>query len=131
MIVVDASALTEMLAFAGERGEAAARALGRDVEWCAPAHWSAEVFSAIRGLTLGGQLSDAAGRQAVARIPRLTIDGVGLEGLMGQMWALRPEISGYDSAYVALARLRCLTLVTADGRLARAAVRHCRVEALH
>jgi predicted nucleic acid-binding protein len=44
------------------------------------------------------------------------------------MWQLRANISGYDAAYVALAESRQLTLVTADGRLARAATQYCRVE---
>ncbi len=33
-----------------------------------------------------------------------------------------------DRAYVALAELRALTLITSDGRLARAATPFCRVE---
>jgi predicted nucleic acid-binding protein len=44
------------------------------------------------------------------------------------MWRCKDEISGYDSAYVALAATRQITLVTADARVARAATRHCRVE---
>jgi predicted nucleic acid-binding protein len=46
------------------------------------------------------------------------------------MWELRHGISGYDAAYVALAESRGLTLVTSDGRLARAATAVCRVECI-
>jgi predicted nucleic acid-binding protein len=41
------------------------------------------------------------------------------------MWQLQSGISGYDAAYVALAEARDLTLVTSDGRLARAATPFC------
>lgn len=128
MIVVDASALITMLVYADARGLRAREALATDVEWAAPEHWKAEVFSAIRGLVLGGHLSDTAGRRALARIPRLVVDHVGLDGLMSRMWDMRDTISGYDVAYVALAEQRRLTLVTADSRLARAATRYCRVQ---
>lgn len=130
MIVVDASAFIELLAYEGSRGERARRVLGGDVGWCAPEHWKAEVFSAVRGLMLGGQLSEVFAARAITRLPRLAVDGVDLDGLLGDMWKLRHQVSGYDAAYVALARQRGLTLVTADARLARAAVRHCRVESL-
>ncbi len=130
MIVVDASVLTEMLAFGGSTGDRAARALERDLGWCAPEHWRAELFSAIRGLALGGRLREDDARWIIARIPQLTVDHVELDGLLDDMWKLRHEVSGYDAAYVALAKQRGLTLVTADARLARAAVRHCRVESL-
>lgn len=130
MIVVDASALIELLVYEGSRGERARRVLTRDLGWCAPEHWKAEVFSAVRGLTLGGQLSEVFASRAVQRLPRLAIERVDLDGLLDDMWALRHEVSGYDAAYVALAEQRGLTLVTADAGLARAAVRHCRVESL-
>ena len=128
MIVVDASAFTQMLVYSGERGVRARKVVARDTEWCAPEHWKAEVFSAIRGLVLGGHLAQETARRAIEQLPRIVVDHVGVDGLLPLMWQLRNEVSGYDAAYVALARQRHLTLVTADGRLARAAVRHCRVE---
>jgi predicted nucleic acid-binding protein len=86
------------------------------------------VFVAVRGLALGGKISTDQAARAVDRIPRLAVDHVSLDPLLPRMWQLREEISGYDAAYVALAEARQLTLVTADGRLARAATRYCRVE---
>lgn len=130
MIVVDASAFTEMLVFSGGRGRLARETLASDLEWCAPEHWKAEVFSAIRGLALGGHLSDTAASAALGRIPRMAVDHVDLDGLLPLMWQLRHDISGYDAAYVALARQRGLVLVTGDGRLARSATPHCRIHLL-
>ncbi|UYM04685.1 type II toxin-antitoxin system VapC family toxin [Solicola gregarius] len=130
MIVVDASALIELLVYEGSRGQRARDVLSRDEVWCAPEHWKAEVFSAVRGLMLGGQLGEVYASRAITRLPMLAVEGVDLNGLLNGMWQLRHEVSGYDAAYVALAQQRRLTLVTADAHLARAAVRHCRVESL-
>lgn len=128
MIVVDASVLANMLVYADDRGRKARAVLARDTEWSAPEHWKAEVFSVIRGLTLGHKITEAQGLRVVDRLPQLGIDTVSLDDLLPRMWQLRAGISGYDAAYVALAEARGLTLVTSDGRLARTATTFCRVE---
>jgi predicted nucleic acid-binding protein len=128
VIVVDASVLTTMLVYADERGRKVRMTLGRDTEWAAPEHWKAEVFSAVRGLALSRKIDEGPARRAVGRIPRLAIDHVSLDDLLPRMWELRDRVSGDDAAYVALAEARNLTLVTADGRLARTASAICRVE---
>lgn len=127
MIVADASVLTDALVYSDERGRKARAALARDVHWGVPEHWKAELFSALRGLALGGKVDVGTVARAVARIPRLGVETVPLDGLLSKMWDLRSSISGYDAAYVALAQARGAELVTADARLARTAVNHCRV----
>ena len=117
-----------MLAYSDKRGRRARTALRRDPEWAAPEHWKAEVFSAIRGLALGRKIGEEQARHAVDRLPRLAVDCISLDGLLSRMWQLRNAVGGYDSGYVALAEARDLTLVTSDGRLARAATPFCRVE---
>lgn len=128
MIVVDASVMATMLVYADSRGRKARAVLGRDTEWAAPDHWKAEVFSVIRGLTLCGKITAEQARNTVDRLPELAVDQVSLDGLLARMWQVRANISGYDSAYVALAEARGLTLVTSDARMARAATSFCRVE---
>ena len=128
MIVVDASVLGNALVYADDRGLRARAALGRDPEWAAPEHWKAEVFSVLRGLTLGQKITSGVGQRGVGRIPRLGIDTVPLDDLLPRMWQIRESINGYDAAYVALAEARALTLVTADGKLAKAATSYCRIE---
>ncbi len=127
MIVVDASVLANMLVYADVRGRRARAVLGRDTEWAAPEHWKVDVFSVMRGLTLGKKISEEQARRAVARIPHLGIDHVPVDVLLPRMWQLREGISAYAAAYVALAEARDLTLVTSDGRLARAATSFCSV----
>jgi predicted nucleic acid-binding protein len=128
VIVIDASVLANVLLYADDRGRKARSVLGRDTEWAAPEHWKAEVFSVIRGLALGSKINEMQALRAIDRLPHLGIDHVSLDDLLPRMWQLRAGISGYDAACVALAEARNLTLVTADGRLARGATSYCRVE---
>lgn len=128
MIAVDASVIVNAVAFADRRGRAARSALAQDLVWAAPVHWTAEVFSAVRGLTLGGKLTESQGRRALAWMSRLEVDEVPLDSLFAGMWDVRESMTGYDAAYVVLAAARSVTLVTADARLARAASQHCRVQ---
>ncbi|GGL02518.1 type II toxin-antitoxin system VapC family toxin [Mangrovihabitans endophyticus] len=128
MIVVDASAVASMLVYTDDRGRKARAAMGRDPEWTAPEHWKVEVFSVMRGLALGGKLTDEQASRAVARLPRLGVETVQVDELLPRMWQMKANISAYDAAYVALAERRGLTLVTADARLARASTAFCRVE---
>jgi predicted nucleic acid-binding protein len=128
MIVVDASALANMLVYADGRGRRARDLLARDTQWAAPELWMVEVFSVLRGLSLAGKITNALAERSLARLPQLGIDHVPIAPLLPYMWRWRDEISGYDATYVALAATRHITLITADARLARAATRHCRVE---
>lgn len=128
MIVVDASVLANTLLYVDERGRRARAVLGSDAEWAAPEHWKAEVFSVVRGLTLGSKIKEEQAVRALDRLPLLGVDHVSLDELLPRMWQLRTNISGYDAAYVALAEARGLSLVTSDTRLARAATSYCRVE---
>jgi predicted nucleic acid-binding protein len=128
MIVVDASVLANMLVYADDRGRRARAVLARDTQWAAPEHWMIEVFSVLRGLCLAGKITDSLAQRSIDRLPQLGVDHAPVATLLPYMWRCKDEISGYDSAYVALAATRRITLVTADGRLARAATRHCGVE---
>ena len=128
MIVVDASVIASMLVYTDDRGRKARAVMGRDFEWTAPEHWKVEAFSVMRGLVLGGKLTDAQASRAVGRITRLGVDTVAVDDLLPRIWQLKANISAYDAAYVALAERRDLTLVTADARLARASTAYCRVE---
>ncbi|MFV2083968.1 type II toxin-antitoxin system VapC family toxin [Micromonospora sp. LOL_021] len=128
MIVVDASVIASVLVYSDDRGRKARAVLGRDPEWAAPEHWKVEVFSVMRGLALGGKITNETAARAVDRISRLGVDTVPIDDLLTRMWQVKANISAYDAPYVALAERRALTLVTADGKLARAASAYCRVE---
>jgi predicted nucleic acid-binding protein len=127
MIVVDASVLGNALVYTDERGRKARAALARDTQWAAPEHWMVEVFSVLRGLTLGGKIEVSVAEQAVGRLTDLGIDHVPIASLLPTMWAYRSQMTANDAGYVALAAVRGVTLVTADARLATSATRHCGV----
>lgn len=128
MIVTDASAIVDMLVDNGAKGARASAVLESDPRWAVPDHWPVEMYSAIRGLAVGRKISEQHAIDAIEGMLRLTVRQVAVRELIPRMWQLRHSFTGYDAAYVALAELRGLTLVTSDGRLARAAVPYCRVE---
>jgi predicted nucleic acid-binding protein len=128
LIVADAAAVADAMTREGSAGERARAALAQDERWLVPEHWPAEVFSAIRGLYLGGKLTETAAEQAIRRLARTSVEQASVRPLLVRMWALRHNFGAYDAPYVALAAQHDLTLVTGDERLARAAVAHCRVQ---
>jgi len=128
MIVVDTTAMSNMLVYTDDRGRRVRKALARDIKWAAPEHWKAEVISVIHELTSDRMIGEAQALRAVDRLPHLAVDTVSLDELLPRMWELRNAVSGYDAAYIALAEKRGCTLVTADVRLARVAMSYCRVE---
>jgi predicted nucleic acid-binding protein len=119
VIVVDASALADALVDDGPMGDAARTALVSDPHWAAPAHLLVEVVSVIRGKALGGKLVLVRAQEAIAALPTLVIDQVGIAQLVDRMWQLRGNISAYDAAYVAAAERLACPLITGDGRLAK------------
>lgn len=127
MIVVDASVLADALVGDGEVGDRARLALAPDPRWCAPEHLLVEVFSAIRGLVLGGEVTDGRARQALVALGEAAIDIIGTAPLLDRMWQLRANVSGYDAAYVAVAEALQCPLITADGRLANTPGIRCEI----
>lgn len=79
-----------------------------------------ELAHALRGQVLRGSVPEADARRALDRWMRLGLGRVGGVGLLGRVWALKENLSGYDATYVALAEALDCTLVTADRRLSAA-----------
>ncbi|MDQ3432813.1 MAG: type II toxin-antitoxin system VapC family toxin [Actinomycetota bacterium] len=127
MIVVDASALTNALTDDGPVGQSSRAELARDAHWAAPEHLAVEIFSAIRGLHLGGKISRQRALDALDTMMASHIESVGTTALVPRMWQLRDHLSGYDAAYVAAAETHGCPLVTADVRLARSGDLRCEV----
>ena len=57
----------------------------------------------------------------------MSIDLLNTAPLLGRMWQLRDNLTGYDAAYVAVAELNDCPLVTADQRLSRAPESRCEI----
>lgn len=129
MIVVDASALAPALCDDGEDGALARTRLSTEV-LTAPQLLDLEVTSVVRGLLRSGQITAERAAAALADLRELPVERAGHRDLLGRCWELRENLTPYDAAYVALAELLGLVLVTADRSLSRAPGVRCGVEVL-
>ena len=126
MIVVDASAITEVL-LARSRAAAIRVALSLHTELYVPAHFHAEVLSALRRYSLRNELSDLGTAEALANLSDLRALTYPIRELTRAIWELRFNLTTYDAAYLALARRLDAGLITLDGALAEAAARDGRL----
>lgn len=118
MIVVDSAALVDALT-AVEGSEDLRAELGAG-ELHAPTLLDFEIVSALRGLTLGGQLSAARAQDALTDFDDLPIHRWPSDAaLRRRAFSLRANLTAYDAAYVALAEALECPLLTRDARLAR------------
>ena len=128
MIVLDASALVELLLGTGPgRGigeRVADPALGVHVPHLA----DVEVTQALRRYVREGELDAASAAGALEDLRALDLQRHSHEPLLDRVWALRANLTAYDAVYVALAEALDTTLLTCDGRLARAPGMSRRVE---
>lgn len=129
MLVVDASCLFEVVADTPRAAEIAGR-LAADPDQAAPQVVDVEVFGVIRAHYLRGHLDGTAAAQAVADLRDWPGDRVAHRMLLDRAWELRDSVRGWDAFYVAVAEAFEATLVTLDGRLARAHGIRCRVDVL-
>jgi predicted nucleic acid-binding protein len=87
-----------------------------------------EVAQVLRRFTLRGDIQPEQGRQALQDLADFPMDRHSHEMLLPRIWALRENLTAYDATYVALAELLGATLLTRDGRIARAPGHSARVE---
>jgi predicted nucleic acid-binding protein len=127
MLVVDASAVGELL-LGWSAGETVAREIRRaEFDLHAPHLIDVEVLSALRRLVLAGAATPARAAEALGDFLDLPIERHRHDVLAPRVWELRENFTAYDAVYVALAEAiteQSAPLLTADGRLARAATAH-------
>lgn len=124
--VCDASALVAMLLDAGADGQWAADALtGTDL--CAPALMPFECANVVRRQELAGLASPDQAALAHADLLDLAVELWPYEALADRVWELRGNLSSYDAAYVALAEILDVPLVTLDRRISRAPGIRCAI----
>lgn len=129
MLVVDASVLAPALADDGRYGDAA-RARLRGEPLVAPELIDLETASVVRRQLLAGRLDVRRAGLALTDLVDLPLQRAPHLPLLWRCWELRQNLSVYDAAYVALAELLGIVLVTADARLARAPGIRCEVDLL-
>ncbi len=127
MIVVDSAAVVDALgAVAG--GEALRSYLEAE-ELHAPMLLDFEVVSALRRLTLAEHLSAARAADLLTDFEDLSIERWPCaDALRRRAFALRDNVSTYDTAYVALAEALECPLLTRDSRLAGSSGHSAQIE---
>ena len=130
MLVVDATAVTELL-LGRPAGDSVARHVAdHGSALHAPHLVDVEVLSALRRLVTSGQATVARAEEAIADLLDLPIERYPHDILVPRVWQLRENFSAYDASYVALAEALAdepVPLLTADARLARVAEDHADV----
>lgn len=129
MLVVDASCLFEVVADTPRASEIAAR-LAAEPDQAAPEVIDVEVLGVIRAQYRRGGLDGTAAAQAVADLRDWPGERHSHRWMLDRVWQLRDSVRGWDAFYVTLAEALDATLVTLDGRLARAHGPTCRIEVL-
>ncbi len=125
--VIDASVLVAALGIDSAHGLGIRNMLRRRV-LMAPALIDLEVASILRRLSVSGQLSTERAGAAITDLQAMPIRRVSHEPLIRRCWELRNNLSIYDAAYVAVAELLEIPLLTADGRLGRSPGIRCEIE---
>jgi len=128
VIVLDASALVELLLGTSSGHEIAARVADPELSIHVPHLADVEVAQTLRRYVSDGELDAAAAGQALVDLRALDVERHSHEPLLDRVWALRDNLTAYDAVYVALAEALNATLVSCDGRLARAPGMARRVE---
>lgn len=129
MIVVDASALVELIIGGTPRAAAVARRVGRASESLhAPELVDLEVASVLRTLERTKLLDRLTASRALVDLVAADVTRYAHASLLPRIWQLRGNLTAYDAAYVALAENLAAPLITCDRQLARAPGHQARIE---
>ncbi|MXZ95562.1 MAG: type II toxin-antitoxin system VapC family toxin [Acidimicrobiaceae bacterium] len=118
-MVLDASAMVDLLLGAESAVAKRVRLLSGQLH--APAHFDAEVLSALGRLNRGGHLSAAAVSSLLPRVANARIQRHPVGQLLGGAWDRRNELSLADALYVELAERLGASVISTDDRLVAAA----------
>jgi predicted nucleic acid-binding protein len=128
VIVVDASAVLELLLHGPAWREVATRIASPDEDLHAPHLLDLEVAQVLRRHAQTGAIGDERGRQALDDLADLDLARHPHDIFLPRIWELRGRVTAYDAAYLALAETLAAPLLTLDRRLARAGGHRVRIE---
>ena len=128
MIVVDASAVIEVLLGTSVASRLASRFFGVGETLHAPHLLDVEVLQVMRRYERAGTISAMRGAEALDDLAAFPITRYPHQPLMARMWELRQNVTAYDAAYLALAEALAAPLVTRDAKLASAPGHRTRIE---
>jgi predicted nucleic acid-binding protein len=119
VIVVDASALLELLLGTECAEKIGARILSPEETLHAPHLLDVEIAQALRRLALLEDVGKERAEQAFEDLDGIVIERHAHRELLPRIWQLRESLTAYDGAYVALAEVLGAPLLTCDARLGR------------
>ena len=128
MMVVDASAVLELLLHSSNAQTVAKRLFALEETLYAPHLIDLEVAQVLRRYWLAGELEPERGGEALALLRNFPLMRYPHEPLLPRIWQLRRNLTAYDAAYVALAEVLSVPLVTRDRALAASVGHRARVE---
>lgn len=130
MIVVDASAMTELLLQTQLGSRVEARLFRDGDDFHTPHLFDVEVVQALRRLVRTGDVLAARAEDAMDDLALFDILRHPHVDLLDRVWQLRDNITAYDGVYVALAEALDASLVTCDGPLGAAPGHAARIEVI-
>ncbi len=128
MIVVDASALLEMLLRTPAATDVERRLSNAGWSLHAPHLIDVEVAQVIRRYVRDGDVDAVRGRSMIGHLTAFPMRRYPPEPFLPRIWDFRQNFTAYDAAYVTLAEALDAPLLTRDRRLAAAAGRHLTVD---
>ncbi len=120
-LVLDASAMVDLLVGAESAVGIRLRLLNSHLH--APAHFDAEVLSALGRLNRAGHLSAVAVSSLLPRVANARIHRHPVSQLLVGAWDRREELSLADALYVELAERLDVPIISTDDRLVAASAR--------
>lgn len=130
MIVLDASALVELLLATPIGRRIAERIAPPEVSLHAPHLVDLEVAQTLRRFVRAGDVGERRAAIALDLLADLDLHRYPHQELLPRVWALRHNLTAYDAVYVCLAEVLDATLLTCDRRLAAAPPAAARAEVL-
>jgi predicted nucleic acid-binding protein len=128
MIVVDASAVLEVLLRTPAAGVVEGRLFGPSQTLHVPHLLDVEVAQVVRRYAASGEIDVERGRMALDDLADLPLRRYPHDFLLPRVWDLRNNLTAYDAMYVALAEVLDAPLLTRDKRLAASPGHHARIE---
>lgn len=128
MIVVDSSAIIEVLLriYVGEKIES--RILSPFENLCAPHLINLEVAQVLRRYCASGDMTSERALDASVDFKDMPITRYPHDIFLQRIWELRANITAYDAIYVALAEALPAPLLTCDKRFANAPLYNVDIE---